>query len=339
MMQLEAGALEASRDYQRVEHAIRYLDENASRQPGLEEVSREIGLSPFHAQRLFTRFAGVSPKRFLGLLTVGHAKTLLQDGQSVLDATYEVGLSGPSRLYDLFVTYEAMTPGEYKRQGADLEIRYGLCPTPFGKALVLTTDRGIAGLTFVDGDVREALERAREEWPKSAFVADAKASERAIAPLFDRHADGAPRLLLKGTNFQIKVWSALLRLPPGQLISYGDLAREIGRPNAAQAIGRALSANTLGFIVPCHRVIRGDRGARRLPLGQGAPARDPGLGGSRPGCRLSGEVSSARYPSGKRKAARMARVAPPRSSCQGDAHACSAHAVSRCRVDAVSCVL
>jgi AraC-like DNA-binding protein len=152
MMHLEACAPEASRDYRRIERAIRYLDENASRQPGLEEVSREIGLSPFHAQRLFTRFAGVSPKRFLGLLTVGHAKTLLQDGQSVLEATYEVGLSGPSRLYDLFVTYEAMTPGEYKRQGADLEIGYGLCPTPFGQALVLTTDRGIAGLSFVDGD-------------------------------------------------------------------------------------------------------------------------------------------------------------------------------------------
>jgi AraC family transcriptional regulator of adaptative response/methylated-DNA-[protein]-cysteine methyltransferase len=257
MTHVDACALEASRDYQRIEHAIRYLNENASRQPGLEEVSREIGLSPFHAQRLFTRFAGVSPKRFLGLLTVGHAKTLLQDGQSVLDATYEVGLSGPSRLYDLFVTYEAMTPGEYKRQGADLEIRYGLCRTPFGEALVVTTDRGIAGLGFVDGDAREALERAREEWPKSAFIADAKASERAIAPLFDRHADDAPRLLLKGTNFQIKVWSALLRLPPGQLISYGELAREIGQPKAAQAIGRALSANPLGFIVPCHRVIRG----------------------------------------------------------------------------------
>ena len=256
MMQLEAGALEASRDYQRVEHAIRYLDENASRQPGLEEVSREIGLSPFHAQRLFTRFAGVSPKRFLGLLTVGHAKTLLQDGQSVLDATYEVGLSGPSRLYDLFVTYEAMTPGEYKRQGADLEIRYGLCPTPFGQALVLTTERGIAqaspSSTAMPG--RRSSGRARNG--RSAFVADAKASERAIAPLFDRHADGAPRLLLKGTNFQIKVWSALLRLPPGQLISYGELAREIGQPKAAQAIGRALSANPLGFIVPCHRVIR-----------------------------------------------------------------------------------
>jgi AraC family transcriptional regulator of adaptative response/methylated-DNA-[protein]-cysteine methyltransferase len=256
MIELEAGALEASRDYQRIERAIRYLDENANRQPGLEEVAREIGLSPFHAQRVFTRFAGVSPKRFLGLLTVGHAKTLLQDGQSVLDATYEVGLSGPSRLYDLFVTYEAMTPGEYKRQGADLEIRYGLCPTPFGKALILTTDRGIAGLTFVDGDAKEVLERAREEWPKSAFVPDARAGERAITALFDRHASGAPRLLLKGTNFQIKVWSALLRVPPGQLISYGELAREIGRPTAAQAVGRALSANPLGFIVPCHRVIR-----------------------------------------------------------------------------------
>jgi AraC family transcriptional regulator of adaptative response/methylated-DNA-[protein]-cysteine methyltransferase len=175
-MHLEAGALEASRNYRRIEHAIRYLDENASRQPGLEEVSREIGLSPFHAQRLFTRYAGLSPKRFLGLLTVGHAKTLLQDGRSVLDA--------------------------------------------------------------------------------SAFVADAKAGERAIAALFDRHANGAPRLLLKGTNFQIKVWSALLRVPQGRPISYGELAREIGQPKAAQAVGRALSANPLGFIVPCHRVIR-----------------------------------------------------------------------------------
>lgn len=256
MMQVHAGALEASRDYQRIERAIRYLDQNASQQPGLEEVAREIGLSPFHAQRLFTRFAGISPKRFLGLLTVGHAKTLLQDGQSVLDATYEVGLSGPSRLHDLFVAYEAMTPGEYKRQGEDLDIRYGFCPTPFGEALVLTTERGIAGLSFIQGDAAQALERAREAWPQSRFVADAKASARDSAPLFDRHAGRAPRLLLKGTNFQIKVWSALLSVPSGHLISYGDLAQAIGQPRAAQAVGRALSANPMGFIIPCHRVIR-----------------------------------------------------------------------------------
>ena len=161
MMQLEAGALEASRDYRKIEHAIRYLDENAGRQPGLEEVSREIGLSPFHAQRLFTRFAGVSPKRFLGLLTVGHAKTLLQDGRSVLDATYEVGLSGPSRLYDLFITYEAMTPGEYKRQGADLEIRYGLCPTPFGNALVPPTAASPASPSSTAMSGRRSSGRAR----------------------------------------------------------------------------------------------------------------------------------------------------------------------------------
>jgi AraC family transcriptional regulator, regulatory protein of adaptative response / methylated-DNA-[protein]-cysteine methyltransferase len=256
MMHVDAGTLEASRDYRRIERAIRYLDENASRQPGLEEVASEIGLSPFHTQRLFTRFAGISPKRFLGLLTVGHAKALLQDGQSVLDATYEVGLSGPSRLHDLFISYEAMTPGEYKRQGADLEIRYGICPTPFDEALVLTTERGIAGLSFIQGDPAAVLERAREEWPQSRFVADPKAARHAIAPLFDRHADAAPRLLLKGTNFQIKVWSAMLSVPPGHLISYGDLAQSIGRPGAAQAVGRALSANPLGFIVPCHRVIR-----------------------------------------------------------------------------------
>jgi AraC family transcriptional regulator of adaptative response/methylated-DNA-[protein]-cysteine methyltransferase len=256
MMHVDAGTLEASRDYQRIERAIRYLDENASRQPGLDEVASEIGLSPFHTQRLFTRFAGISPKRFLGLLTVGHAKALLQDGQSVLDATYEVGLSGPSRLHDLFVGYEAMTPGEYKRQGADLEIRHGICATPFGEALVLATERGIAGLSFIQGDPEAALERAREAWPQSRFVADARAAARAIAPLFDRDAGAAPRLLLKGTNFQIKVWSALLSVPPGHLISYGDLAQSIGQPKAAQAVGRALSANPVGFIVPCHRVIR-----------------------------------------------------------------------------------
>jgi AraC family transcriptional regulator, regulatory protein of adaptative response / methylated-DNA-[protein]-cysteine methyltransferase len=256
MMHVDAGTLEASRDYQRIERAIRYLDENASRQPGLDEVAGEIGLSPFHAQRLFTRFAGISPKRFLGLLTVGHAKALLQDGRSVLDATYEVGLSGPSRLHDLFISYEAMTPGEYKRQGADLEIRHGICQTPFGDALVLATERGIAGLSFIQGDPAGALDRAREAWPQSCFVADAKAAAQAIAPLFEPGAGAAPRLLLKGTNFQIKVWSALLSVPPGHLISYGDLAQSIGQPTAAQAVGRALSANPVGFIVPCHRVIR-----------------------------------------------------------------------------------
>ena len=247
---------EASRDYARIERAIRFLDEHAGEQPGLDEVARAIGLSPFHAQRLFTRFAGISPKRFLGLLTVGHAKTLLQDGQSVLDATYEVGLSGPSRLHDLFVTYEAMTPGEYRRMGADLEIRHGVCPTPFGDALVLVTERGIAGLEFVGDDGAAALERAREHWPLSRLVSDRAAAMRAVEGLFDRAAGAHTHLLLKGTNFQIKVWTAMLSVPAGRLISYGELARDLGRPKAAQAIGRALSANPVGFLVPCHRVIR-----------------------------------------------------------------------------------
>ncbi len=253
----EPGRLEASQDYQRIEHAIRFLDEHVVDQPSLEDVAREIGLSPFHAQRLFTRWAGISPKRFLGLLTVGHAKAALQAGESVLDATYEVGLSGPSRLHDLFTTYEAMTPGEYKQQGAGLVIRYGVHATPFGDALLLTTERGIAGLSFVDGSEAEAVEAAREAWPLSRLVEDQKATGALADQLFGA-APGSyrPRLLLKGTNFQVKVWSALLQVPPGRVISYLDLATAIDQPRAVRAVGNALAHNPIGFVVPCHRVIR-----------------------------------------------------------------------------------
>jgi AraC family transcriptional regulator, regulatory protein of adaptative response / methylated-DNA-[protein]-cysteine methyltransferase len=253
----EPGRLEASQDYRRIERAIRFLDEHVVDQPSLEDVAREIGLSPFHAQRLFTRWAGISPKRFLGLLTVGHAKAALQAGESVLDATYEVGLSGPSRLHDLFTTYEAMTPGEYKQQGAGLVIRYGVHATPFGDALLLTTERGIAGLSFVDGTEAEAVEAAREAWPLSRLVEDQKTTGALADQLFGA-APGSPRprLLLKGTNFQVKVWSALLQVPPGRVISYLDLATAIDQPRAVRAVGNALAHNPIGFVVPCHRVIR-----------------------------------------------------------------------------------
>ena len=253
----EPGRLEASQDYRRIERAIRFLDEHVIDQPSLEDVASEIGLSPFHAQRLFTRWAGISPKRFLGLLTVGHAKAALQAGESVLDATYEVGLSGPSRLHDLFTTYEAMTPGEYKQQGAGLVIRYGVYATPFGDALLLTTERGIAGLSFVDDAEAEAVEAAREAWPLSRLVEDQEATGALGDQLFGA-APGSrrPRLLLKGTNFQVKVWSALLQVPPGRVISYLDLATAIDQPRAVRAVGNALAHNPIGFVVPCHRVIR-----------------------------------------------------------------------------------
>ncbi len=250
------GGLETAQDYRRIERAIRYLDAHVVDQPSLEDVAGEIGLSPFHAQRLFTRWAGISPKRFLGLLTVGHAKAALQAGESVLDATFEVGLSGPSRLHDLFVGYEAMTPGEYKQQGDGLIIRYGIHPTPFGDALLLTTERGIAGLSFVDGDPEAAVEDARSAWPLSRLVEDRPATKVVIERLFEGAGDASARLLLRGTNFQVKVWSALLRVPPGRVVSYLDLASAIGQPRAVRAVGNALAHNPLGYLVPCHRVIR-----------------------------------------------------------------------------------
>jgi AraC family transcriptional regulator, regulatory protein of adaptative response / methylated-DNA-[protein]-cysteine methyltransferase len=253
-----ALSFETSQDYRRIERAIRYLDDHLVDQPSLEDVAHEIGLSPFHAQRLFTRWAGISPKRFLGLLTVGHAKAVLQAGESVLDATYEVGLSGPSRLHDLFVGFEAMTPGEYKQQGASLTLSYGIHPTRFGDALLLTTERGIAGLSFVDGDPDAALEEAQAAWPLSRLVADPAATGTLAGQLFgeDEQMQALPPLLLKGTNFQVKVWSALLRVPPGRVISYLDLASAIGQPRAVRAVGSALARNPIGYLVPCHRVIR-----------------------------------------------------------------------------------
>jgi AraC family transcriptional regulator, regulatory protein of adaptative response / methylated-DNA-[protein]-cysteine methyltransferase len=256
LLEHDRAALKSILDYRRIERAIRFLDARVVDQPSLEDVAREIGLSPFHAQRLFTRWAGISPKRFLGLLTVGHAKAALQAGESVLDATYEVGLSGPSRLHDLFTTYEAMTPGEYKQQGAGLVVRYGVHPTPFGGALLLTTERGIAGLSFVDDAPQQALDEARAAWPLSRLVEDQGATGALVARLFDG-AGGAPtRLLLKGTNFQVQVWSALLRVPAGRVVSYLDLATAIGQPRAVRAVGNALAHNPVGFVVPCHRVIR-----------------------------------------------------------------------------------
>jgi len=250
------GGLERAQDYRRIERAIRYLDAHVVDQPSLEDVASEIGLSPFHAQRLFTRWAGISPKRFLGLLTVGHAKAALQAGESVLDATYEVGLSGPSRLHDLFVSYEAMTPGEYKQQGAGLVLRYGIHPTPFGDALLLLTERGIAGLSFVDHDPQAAIEDARAAWPLSRLVEDRPATRAVVERLFEGAGDASARLLLRGTNFQVKVWSALLRVPSGRVVSYLDIANAIGQPRAVRAIGNALAHNPLGYLVPCHRVIR-----------------------------------------------------------------------------------
>ena len=256
----EQERLAASRDYTRVERAIQYIDSHYREQPTLDQISSQTGLSPHHFHRLFTRWAGVSPKQFLRFLTVEHAKALLEDAYTVLDATYEVGLSGPGRLHDLFVTYEAITPGEYKRLGRELEMRFGFHPTPLGEALLCATGRGISALTFLNGGGggrASTLEEAKSAWPLSRFVEDTKRTGRLIDCAFGRKSRlEVQPLLLKGTNFQIKVWSALLRIPPGRVVSYSDVAAAIGRPTAAKAVGQALSRNPIAYLVPCHRVIR-----------------------------------------------------------------------------------
>jgi AraC family transcriptional regulator of adaptative response/methylated-DNA-[protein]-cysteine methyltransferase len=251
-----------SADYARVERAIRFVEANRLGQPGLEEVADAMGLSPFHAQRVFTRWVGVSPKRFLGLLTVEHAKALLDDRASVLDATYEVGLSGPSRLHDLFIGYEALTPGEYKAQGAGITLRWGLHPTPFGEALIVASDRGVTRLAFLaDGEREAILDQVRHDWPLSRLAEDQDATAAWLPRIFPDGARAQPlSILVKGTPFQIQVWRALMHIPDGSTMTYGELAAALGRPGAARAVGTACGANPIAFLIPCHRVIR-DTGA------------------------------------------------------------------------------
>ncbi len=244
-------------DYERVEKAIRYLESNWQRQPKLEEVAKASGSSPFHFQRLFRRWAGVSPKRFLQYLTAEYAKKRLRESESVLDAAYDSGLTGPGRLHDLFVSVEAMTPGEYKAQGAGLAIGWGAHDTPFGKALVAVTRRGVCGLVFFNGGGEsKALRELKQKWPRSRFFKEREKTGEIVKSVFRRSPSGEVRVLLKGTPFQVKVWEALLRIPPGFMAAYKDVAEEIGRPSASRAVGTAVGQNNIAYLIPCHRVIR-----------------------------------------------------------------------------------
>lgn len=249
-----------ARDYDRIEEAIRFLEANFRRQPSLEEIAAHTGLSPFHFQRCFRRWAGVTPKQFLQYLTLGYAKERLRQSRNLLDTSLDCGLSGPGRLHDLFVTLDALTPGEYKALGAGLLIRYGFHPTPFGTCLIALTERGVCALRFVTDEERAgALAAVQQEWERSRLEEDREATAAAVAQIFgEGSTEGEPRLrlLVKGTNFQVKVWEALLRIPAGRVVSYGDLARMIGAPSASRAVGSAVGDNPVGFLIPCHRVIR-----------------------------------------------------------------------------------
>lgn len=247
-------------DYSRVEQAIRYLEHHVQDQPDLLALAQQAGLSEFHFQRLFRRWAGVTPKAFLQCLTLGHAKALLAESRSLLDTSLELGLSGTGRLHDLFLNLEAMTPGEYKRAGAGLVIRWGTHATPFGEALFAITGRGLCALSFLETDSQgTALAELRTRWPGAVLMEDTLSSEPYALEVASRML-GTPRqplsLLLKGSPFQIKVWQALLAIPDGQVASYQCLAGLVASPKAARAVGSALARNPIGYLIPCHRVIR-----------------------------------------------------------------------------------
>jgi AraC family transcriptional regulator of adaptative response/methylated-DNA-[protein]-cysteine methyltransferase len=243
-------------DYQRIERAIRYLSENLERQPGLDDLAENLGLSPFHLQRLFRRFAGVTPKQFLQHLTVERAKDALDASQSVLEASLEAGLSSPARLHDHFVTLEAMTPGEYKAAGQGLEIRYDTTSTPFGSIFVAQTPRGICALSFIEGDGADELSALVNQWPAANVARDDSVAAQTAQRIFEPGENAKPlHLVAAGTNFQVRVWRALLEIPFGSVRTYHQLAQALGDPNASRAVGNALAVNPIAYLIPCHRVI------------------------------------------------------------------------------------
>ncbi len=246
-------------DYDRVRKALAFMTGSWREQPSTEAIAMHVGLSPSHLHHMFRRWAGITPKAFLQAITLDHARGLLRESASVLDTAYEVGLSGPGRLHDLFVTHEAMSPGEWKAHGEGLTLAYGFHPSPFGEAIVVATERGLAGLGFVDdGNRAAALADMQRRWPRARLEED----DARTAPLAQRAFDSASwqpdtplRVVLIGSDFEVRVWQTLLRIPLGRATTYSDIASHIGKPKAARAVGAAVGRNPVSFVVPCHRVL------------------------------------------------------------------------------------
>ena len=280
-------------DYRRIEKAIHFLEENFRRQPGLKEVARQVGLSEHHFHRLFARWAGVSPKRFLQFLTADYARRLLRESANVLDAAHETGLTGPGRLHDLIVNVYAMTPGELKEEGAGLTIRFGVHPSPFGDCLVAVTDRGICAVSFLSAERGgEKWKELGKQWHRATFKESQAGTKDVANRIFDpsRWKNGSPlSVIVRGTNFQVKVWEALVRIPPGCAVSYEQVASRIGAPTSARPVGSAIARNPVAFLIPCHRVIRktGDFG-------------EYGSGSARKKAILAWEAARFREPPGLR---------------------------------------
>ncbi len=246
-------------DYDLVKHTLAFISENWRDQPSLDTLADQAGLSPTHLQRLFTRWAGLSPKAFLQAVTLDHARGLLRDSASILDASYELGLSGPGRLHDLFVTHEGMSPGIYKAHGRGLNISYGFHDCPFGRALILITSEGLAGLAFADhGKEKSALADMTARWPEATYVENRQATAAYAKRIFESarwKPDQPLKIVFIGSDFEIRVWETILRIPFGKATSYSDIASHIGKPKAARAVGSAVGKNPISFVVPCHRVL------------------------------------------------------------------------------------
>lgn len=246
-------------DYARIADAIRFIASQVARQPTLDEIAAHVHLSPFHFQRLFSRWAGVTPKRYLQVLTLERAKALLQESRPLLEVADTLGLSSGSRLYDHFVQLEAVTPGEYKQRGAGLVIDHGVHDTPFGKAFVALTQRGVCNFSFLDDQAPEApLAALAQRWPAAELREAPSRTQEVIHTMFDgsKTPDRPLSLHVSGTNFQISVWRALLQIPPAKVVSYAQVASAVGNPKAARAVGLAVGANPVALMIPCHRVIQ-----------------------------------------------------------------------------------
>lgn len=246
-------------DYQRMEKAIAFIAENVARQPSLDDIAAHVHLSPYHFQRTFQRWTGTTPKRLLQLLTLERSKQLLKESVSLLESSDTLGLSSSSRLHDHFVTLEAVTPGEFKSGGAGVAIHYGVGPSPFGDMFVAWTPRGICRAAFIDTDGEsEALTELQADYPLATVERDNAGAGKRVSQIFTSGDEGAAplKLAIAGTNFQLAVWRALLKIPEGVVVSYGQLAKAIGQPTASRAVGTAVGANPVAFLIPCHRVIQ-----------------------------------------------------------------------------------